>query len=316
MNIAARPLADPCRWLVLFYQLPSQPAYLRTKIWLRLQTIGAVPVRASAYVLPIGEEAREDFHWLVAEIAKGGGEAAVCEARLIDGLRDEEVEAQFNAARDEAYAVLTDEAQVLLAEAVVPAGAVTRLRRRFDAQRAIDFFAARRRAPAEKLLLHLEERIRGGAGARDGHDDSDLVGRVWVTREHLFVDRLACAWAIRRFIDPDARFKFVPAQGYRPQPGELRFDMFEGEIGHEGDSCSLEVLIARAGLDRDAALTAIAEIVHDIDLKDDKFGRPETPGILLLLKGLCSPGRPDEQRIARATAIFNDLYDSYAGDAA
>lgn len=313
MKTASQPLADPCRWLVLLYQLPSQPAYLRTKIWRRLQTIGAVPVRASAYVLPIGDDAREDFHWLVAEIAKGGGEAAVCEARLIDGLRDEEVEAQFNAARDEAYAVLIDEAQALLAETIIGSGAVTRLRRRFAAQCALDFFAARRRDPAEKLLLRLEERIRGEPDARDRDESADLVGRVWVTREHLFVDRLACAWAIRRFVDPDARFKFVPAQGYRPQPGELRFDMFEGEIGHEGDKCSLEVLIGRAGLEHDMALRAIAEIVHDIDLKDDKFGRPETPGILLLLKGLCSPDRPDEHRIARATAIFNDLYESYAG---
>lgn len=313
MTLAAHSLPDPCRWLVLLYQLPTQPAYLRTKIWRRLQAIGAVPVRSSAYVLPIGDEAREDFHWLVAEIAKGGGEAAVCEARLVDGLRDEEVEAQFNAARDEAYAVLIDEAQALLAEAEASHGAINRLRRRFETQVAIDFFAARRRDPAEKLLLRLEERTRGTVPvSTDGA--GDLIGRVWVTREHLFVDRLACAWAVRRFIDPDARFKFVPAQGYRPQPGEIRFDMFEGEIGHEGDRCSLEVLIARAGLERDDALRAIAEVVHDIDLKDDSFGRPETPGILHLLKGVCAPGRPDEQRIARANAIFNDLYDSYAGN--
>lgn len=312
MVAAARELPDPSRWLMLLYQLPAQPAYLRTKIWRRLQAIGAIPVRSSAYVLPVGDEAREDFHWLVAEIVKGGGEAAVCEARLVDGLRDEEIEAQFNAARDEGYAVLIDEAQVLLAETAITPGAVNRLRRRFEAQVTIDFFAARRRAAVADLVHRLEERVRGVAPtAPDG--GIDLRGRVWVTRENLFVDRLACAWAIRRFIDAGARFKFVPAEGYRPQPGELRFDMFEGEIGHEGDRCSLEVLIARAGLDRDEALGAIAEVVHDIDLKDDKFGRPETPGILHLLKGVCAAGRPDEQRIARATAIFNDLYDSYAG---
>lgn len=313
MKSVEQSFSDHCRWLVLLYQLPAQPAYLRTKIWRRLQAIGAVPVRSSAYVLPISDEAREDFHWLVAEIARGGGEAAVCEARLVDGLGDEEVETQFNAARDEAYAVIIDEAQALLAEAEVTHGAINRLRRRFEAQVAIDFFAARRREPAEKLMLRLADRVRGAVvAAPEGMDD--LIGRLWVTREHLFVDRLACAWAVRRFIDPDARFKFVPAQGYRPQPGEIRFDMFEGEIGHEGDRCSLEVLIARAGLDGDAALGAIAEIVHDIDLKDDKFGRPETAGILHLLKGVCAADRPDDQRIGRATAIFNDLYDSYAGN--
>lgn len=161
MTMLARQSEEPCRWLVLIYQLPSHPAYLRTKIWRRLQGLGAVPVRASAYVLPAGEDAREDFRWLVAEIVKGGGEAAVFEARLVDGLRDEEVEAQFNAMRDEAYAALIDEAQALLAGEAVTASAVARLRRRYDAQIALDFFGARRREPAERLILRLEQRVGG-----------------------------------------------------------------------------------------------------------------------------------------------------------
>jgi hypothetical protein len=308
----ARPGLETCRWLVLLYQLPGQPAYLRTKIWRRLQGLGAVQVRASAYVLPTGEEAREDFHWLVQEIIKGGGEAAVCEARLIDGIKDEDVEAQFNAARDEAYAAILDETQALLASASPSAATVARLRRRYDNQVAMDFFAAGRREPAGRLILKLEARVSGVATVADHAEREDLTGRVWVTREHVFVDRIACAWVVKRFIDGDARFKFVPAQGYRPQPGELRFDMFEGEIGHEGDRCSMETLIARAGLTDDATLAVIAQIVHDIDLKDDTFARPETAGLFQILTGVCAPDRSDEQRIARATAIFNDLYDGLA----
>ena len=306
------PKSDPCPWLVLLYQLPAQPAYLRTKIWRRLQGLGAVQVRSSAYVLPLGDEAREDFHWLVEEIVKGGGEAAVCEARLVDGIADEEVEAQFNAARDEAYAVIIDEAQALLAGDPPSSAVIARLRRRHDAQVALDFFAAGRREPAERLIRKLELRSAGLAPAQIDGEREDLTGRIWVTREHVFVDRIACAWVVKRFIDSDARFKFVPAPGYRPLPGELRFDMFESEIGHEGDNCSMETLIGRAGLQDDAALNVIAEIVHDIDLKDEKFGRPETAGILQLLTGVCAPDRGDEQRIARATAIFNDLYDGFA----
>jgi len=271
-----------------------------------------MPVRASAYVLPASEEAREDFHWLVAEIVKGGGEAAVCEARLIEGLSDAEIEAQFNAARDQAYAMLIDEARALLAESLPSPSALARLRRRFEAQRALDFFGARRGGTIERLLRQLEEGTGGKTVPRDGPALEDLIGRVWVTRENVFVDRVACAWAVKRFVDPDARFKFVSDQGYAPQPGELRFDMFESEIGHEGDKCSLEVLIVRAGLDSDRALAAIAEMVHDIDLKDGKFDRPETAGLAGLLQGICAPGRPDEQRIARASAIFNDLYDYFA----
>jgi len=303
---------SPCRWLVLLYQLPTQPAYLRTKIWRRLQALGAVSVRASAWVLPLGDEAREDFHWLVEEIVKGGGEAAVCEARLIDGIGDDEVEAQFNAARDEAYAELIDEAQALLAADDTGPAAVARLRKRFAQQGALDFFAARRREQVERLLLKLEDRATGQAGEAAAGTAADLGGRVWVTRSQVFVDRLACAWVVKRFVDPAARFKFVTDRAYRSQPGELRFDMFESEIGHEGDRCSMEVLIRRAGLADDRALAAIAEIVHDIDLKDDKFGRAETAGMLQLLTGVCAPERADDQRIARASAIFNDLYESFA----
>jgi hypothetical protein len=303
---------DACRWLLLMYQLPTHPAYLRTKIWRRLQGLGAVSVRASAYVLPLDDEAREDFRWLVQEIVKGGGEAAVCEARLVDGLGDDEIEAQFNAARDEAYAEIIDEAQAMLAGEPSTPAAVARLRRRFEAQVALDHFAARRREPAERLILKLGQRVAGDAPNPDQTSREDLIGRVWVTRRHLFVDRVACAWAVKRFIDADARFKFVADPHYQPLPGELRFDMFESEIGHEGDRCSLEVLIERAGLADDAALGAIAEIVHDIDLKDDKFARPETAGILMMLKGVCAAGRADEQRIARATTLFDDLYESYA----
>lgn len=313
MKFAAEQAPDGVRWLVLMYQLPTQPAYLRTKIWRRLQGLGAVPVRASAYVLPLGDEAREDFRWVVEEITKGGGEAAVCEARLVEGLRDEEIEAQFNAARDEVYAEIIDEAQAMLAGDPPTVAAVSRLRRRFDGQVALDHFAARRREPAERLVLKLQALVAGKtATAEAGRED--LLGRVWVTREHLYVDRVACAWAVKRFVDPDARFKFVADPHYQPLPGELRFDMFESEIGHEGDKCSLEVLIGRAGLEGDAALGAIAQVVHDIDLKDGKFGRAETAGVLQVLKGVCASARPDEQRIARATTLFNDLYDSY-GDA-
>jgi hypothetical protein len=303
---------DRLPWLVLMYQLPTHPAYLRTKIWRRLQGLGAIAVRASAYVLPLNEEAREDFHWLVQEIVKGGGEAAVCEARLVDGLSDEEIEAQFNAVRDAAYAEISDEAQALLAADPPSLAVVTRLRRRLDGQVALDHFAARRREQAERLVLKLEQRVVGHAPEAGGIGRDDLVGRVWVTRQNMFVDRVACAWTVKRFVDPDARFKFVADPHYKPMPGELRFDMFQSEIGHEGDKCSLEVLIERAGLEADAALVAIAEVVHDIDLKDEKFARPETAGVLLVLKGVCASGRPDEQRLARATALFNDLYDSYA----
>jgi hypothetical protein len=100
-------------WLLLIHQLPAKPAYLRVKIWRRLQDIGAIAVKNAVHALPMNEETQEDFEWLLREIREGGGEAFVCEARLIDGLSDEEVRTLFDRARDADYAELTKEAQGL-----------------------------------------------------------------------------------------------------------------------------------------------------------------------------------------------------------
>ncbi|MGH7537730.1 MAG: chromate resistance protein ChrB domain-containing protein [Gemmatimonadales bacterium] len=137
--------------------------------------------------------------------------------------------------------------------------------------------------------------------------DRVAPGRTWVTRTDVHVDRLASAWLIRRFIDPEARVKFVTARAYRPEPGELRFDMFDGEYTHEGDRCTFETLTARFGL-VDRALGAIAEIVHDIDCKDDKFGRPEVAGIATLVHGVVTAHADDTARIERGAALWDDLY--------
>jgi hypothetical protein len=136
---------------------------------------------------------------------------------------------------------------------------------------------------------------------------TELKGRTWVTRRDVHVDRIACGWLIRRFVDTDAVIRFVPGKGYVPKSGELRFDMFEGEFTHQGDRCSFEVLLARRGIG-DAALQAIAEIVHDIDLKDNKFGREETTGIASLIAGIAIGNAGDEQRISQGAPVFDNLY--------
>lgn len=135
-------------------------------------------------------------------------------------------------------------------------------------------------------------------------------GRTWVTREGVFIDRIASAWLIRRFIDSDARFKFVRARDYQPEPGELRFDMYEAEFTHEGDRCSFQTLLKRFGM-RDAALAAIGEIVRDIDCKAERFGRPETAGIALLIRGIADQHGADETRLERGGVVFDDLYAAF-----
>jgi hypothetical protein len=305
------------RWLLLVHQLPAKPAYLRVKTWRRLQGIGAVAVKHGVYALPTSEQAQEDFAWLVREIVEGGGEAMVCEARLVDGLSDGEVRARFDAARDAAYQEIAGEARLLVRtlgkarsrERAIGAGAqIAKLRARLDQVAAIDFFGAAGREPAEGLVAALEAKLtpEDQAVSPDAKA-SALKGRIWVTRQGVQIDRIASAWLIRRFIDRDAKLKFVSAKGYKPLPGELRFDMFEAEYTHEGDRCTFEVLIRRCGL-RDAALDAIGEIVHDIDLKDRKYAREEASGIARLIAGIALATADDSQRIARGMEAFDSLY--------
>lgn len=308
-------MSEPAPWLLLFHQLPAKPAYNRVKIWRRLQGIGAVAVKKAVYVLPNNETAAEDFAWLRREIEDLGGEALIAEARLVEGLTDAEVRAKFDAARDADYAALADDIRKVQAAAPdVAAAEAPKLRARFEQIVALDFFGAPGGAAASGLLAALEPNREEPAMTITDARHGALTSRVWVTRERVAVDRIASAWLIRRFIDQAARFKFVPAKGYEPEPGELRFDMFEAEFTHEGEACTFEVLLKRTGLD-DPALTAIAEIVHDIDLKDGKYGRAETAGVARMLAGIAAPGADDPQRLAKGGDLFDGLYQSFKSKA-
>jgi hypothetical protein len=318
----AEELAPRAPWLLLIHQLPAKPAYARVKVWRRLQALGAVTVKNAVYALPSNEETQEDFAWLAREIVELGGEAVVVEAHLVEGLADQELRTMFHAARNDDYARLAGEARELWArlgdepsDAVLGeiAGQAVRLRKQLSEVAAIDFFGAEGRYAAEKLIAAIEARLQEGSDAMNTTNGQRLTvegERVWVTREHVQIDRIASAWLIRRFIDPAARFKFVPGRAYSPRAGEVRFDMFEGEYTHEGDRCTFEVLLARAGLD-DPALGAIGEIIHDIDLKDGKYGREETAGIRNVMAGIASSQRDDEQRLARGAAMLDDLYEYF-----
>jgi len=308
-------------WLLLIHQLPPQPAYLRVKIWRRLQAMGAVAVKGAVYALPMDEQTQEDFRWLVREIIGSGGEASLCEARFVDGLSDQQVRALFDAARDADYEAIRKEAAALESELAARPERhaegrrqLARLRRQLTQIAGIDFFGAPGRAATEAALATLEARlaepdadVAAEENMASGEALRGLHGRTWATREGVHVDRIASAWLILRFIDPEARFEFVPGKGRAPRPREIRFDMYEAEFTHEGDKCTFEVLLQRATLD-EPALQAIGEIVHDIDLKDGKFGREETAGVAGLIAGIVLAHPEDGQRLARGAAVLDDLY--------
>jgi hypothetical protein len=290
----------------------------------QLQKIGAVAVKNSVYVLPNTDSATESFAWLSREIAAGGGEATLCESSFVGGTSNEAVEALFHAARDKDYQELAEEiraalkalgksARLVEARRTTAESALGRFHRRLGEIADLDFFGAPGREAATSLIASLEERLRRPVAVAAPPKDvapRRVKGAVWVTRKGVHVDRIASAWLIKRFIDHDAKLKFVPPKGYARQEAELRFDMFEAEYTHEGDSCTFEVLARRFQIS-DQAVSAIAEVIHDIDVHDGKFGRAETPGVERLINGIALTQPDDEARIALGSQLFDALYEAW-----
>lgn len=314
----------PPRWLLLIHQLPPTPAYLRVKTARQLQKLGAVAVKNSVYVLPNTEASQESFVWLSKEIFNGGGEATLCESSFVGGTSNEAVEALFNVARGRDYQELDVEVRAAgkaLGRArriddgrrAAAGAALARFRRRLSEIADLDFFDAAGREATTALLDSFEQRLREpaeGASVAPRTAPRRVRGAVWVTRKGVHVDRIASAWLIKRFIDGEARFKLVPPKGYAPAEGELRFDMFEAEYTHEGDRCTFEVLSRRFELS-DQAVVAIGEVIHDIDVRDGKFGRPETAGVERLVNGIALTQPNDESRIALGAQLFDALYEAW-----
>ena len=284
-------------------------------------------LKNSVYVLPRSEANLRAFQAIAEEAVAGGGEAFLCAADFQGSLPDAEIEERFRRERRAAYEEICGQARELLRQtrllgAGAPAEAdlasrTNRLRKRFDEEVALDFFGAPEQAAAEALLVELDqahEQVREAPAHSSSHLGRqrfpELADRTWVTRRGIHVDRIASAWLIRRFVDPAARFRFADSQTPEAAPGELRFDTVDGEYTHEGDRCSFETLAVRLGL-ADPALAQIAEIVHDIDIKDGKYDRPEAPGILQLVNGLALAHPADLDRLDRGFALFDDLYASF-----
>jgi hypothetical protein len=310
-------------WYLLIHQLPTNPIYLRAKIGQRLSRLGAIALKNSVYVLPRDPESLEDLERIVGEAKAAGGEAYLCEAEFIEGLTLEALVRRFREERDADYDAFSAEvrdagAAIDRRDGVRPPepellARLARLKKRHAEIEAIDFFVAAGRKKSKALLASLERRLhpaRKGAGeGRSSGLATKLRGRVWATRRGLHIDRIASAWLIRRFIDPDAQFRFIDSNESK-KPGELRFDMVGGDFTHEGDACTFETLV-RVVRNPDPGLRHVAEIVHEIDLKDGKFARPDAPGVQQIILGIVLDCSEDDDRLRRGFALFDDLYASF-----
>jgi len=309
------------RWLILVHRIPPRPLYLRAKMRQRLDDVGAVAVKNAVYLLPHGAESLEDLQWIAQEIVAGGGDAHLFEGDFVDGVANDAAVAEFREARNADYAALAADANAAMkaarsaASVAELASSHARLTRRLEEIRRIDFFDAEERAAAEESLASIETRL-----SKDRKEElrmlkanPELRGRTWVTRPGVKIDRMASAWFIRRFVDPKARFRFAEPSEPKKE-GDVRFDMVGGDFTHEDDRCTFETLISRIGLP-DKGVRAIAEIVHDLDLKDEKFGRAETAGVRMMLDGLMARTGIDEERLERSLVIFDDLHEALQGRA-
>lgn len=325
-------------WLLLIHQLPPKPTNLRVRIWRKLQKLGAVSIKNSVYLLPFNEKTHEDFQWLKQEIESAGGGSTVFRAGAVEGATDDEIIAEFRKARDEEYARLAADLDGLTGttRAQQRGGHLSpgrlssheaeldRLHSELERIISIDFFNAKGRTAAQGAYERCQKGLRasqsrGPAGAKtraakgEALDRSPYQGRRWMTRRNLHIDRLASAWLIKQFIDRRPRFYFV-AEGEKVEGG-IPFDMFGAEFTHHGEDCTFETMLNRFGLSEDRGLREIAEIVHDIDLKDDKFHRLEAAGLNATIRGLSELLKDDRKLLQQCSIIFDGLYELLSADA-
>jgi hypothetical protein len=317
-------LATTTAWLLLVYQLPTKRSPARVKVWRRLQRIGAVFVKNSAWVMPESDEAREDFEWLKAEIAASGGEAMVLLAHAPQAATQDELVAAFRTARTRDFDAIRKEASRLLERwtkrgAARSAGralpqALRRLRERLRELEAIDHFGSPARDEAKQLVAQLERHARRGQPmktttetAQDTLQIKRYKHKVWVTRPRPGVDRMASAWLIRRAIDSKAAFTFRA----KPRDTEIPFDMYTGDFGHHGELCTFETIAARFAV-RDPAVMQIGQIVHDLDIKEARYNRPEAPAIGRLVEGLRQMHNDDAVLLEHGIEMFEALARSFS----
>jgi len=313
------------RWLLFVHQLPSSPSNLRVRTWRRLQQLGALPVKQAVYVLPDTPNTREDFEWLKTETKAAGGDASVFAANSVDSWSDDALVEEFRRSRQEAYGALAREVERVLGRLTAtrrPRGtrapAVRRLlevfRERLTAIEHIDFFGSAGRDRVTTLLKQLEEKAsdapRPAVPPRTGKvDGQDHTNRVWVTRPRPGVDRMASAWLIKRFVDPQAHFTFA-ADRESVSQGAIPFDMFGVNFSHQGEGCTFETLCAVFAI-HEPAVARIAAIVHDLDLKDGRFAAHEAPTLGTLIEGMQLSVSDDDGLLAQGMALFESLYRAF-----
>src|SRR5712691_8813755 len=304
-------------WLILMVSFPPNPSSLRVRVWRKLRTLGAVALRHSVYLLPSTPDNFERFQWLSQEVQRDGGEATFLSVEQIENMKRSEVIRLFHQSRDQDYRNLIERHRKIargLDRKTPPHSTARRdeelgrLARELERIREIDFFDTPSYHEAKRLQETIEMRLhprRAGSPPEGDLPIDSLKGRRWVTRPRPHVDRIGSAWLIKRFIDLEAQFIFAPPKEFPPDA--IPFDAAGAEFGHQGEDCTFETLVRRLGL-RDRRLVYLAEIVHEVDLRDQKFPRDEARGIDLAIRGLLATFKDDQEVLSHGMTLFDGLY--------
>jgi hypothetical protein len=306
MTVTRQDDAKP-PWLLLVFSLARKGASLRVTVWRKLQRYGALPLGNSGYFLPNTAENLERFEWLATAVRTQGGEASVLEVQSVDNCSVSQMKQRFSDARAGDYRKLLKELRKPPTSSNLPSR-ITRLRQRFQEIVSIDFFGNPLREQVERSLNAMQTlKTKSVEPEISSVSPAEYRNRVWVTRPRPGVDRVTSAWLIRKFIDPKAKFAFAPED--KKPPKAVPFDMYEGGFGHRGEDCTFETLFKVFHI-RDKKIPVMAEIVHDADLFDEKFGRKEGFGIDEVMKGWAQLGLGDEELLKRGMQLAEGLYKS------
>lgn len=320
-------------WLLFFYSIPSKPVSGRMKIWRKLAGAGAVQLKGAVYILPMTEEHYEFFQWLVSEVESLGGEAAFTSVRKIDSVPDQDIIDFFATRRNEEYQVITGTVEDIEtrinslrkgSKSQNPRGLseqITKVYRRFEEVQKTDFFLSSKGKALRAKIDTLNVVLKGfssthsakGVPAVARKRLGDYQGKRWVSRKRPFVDRMASAWLIKRFVDKSASFCLADEKEIASfKKDYVTFDVSGGDFTHIGDLCTFEILVRGFGI-KDRVVRKIAEIVHELDIKDDKYHNAEARGVGEILSGLRKSIKDDSELLEKGMSVFEMLYRSKVG---
>jgi len=308
----------------LIVTLPTQAATVRMRVWRALRAGGCAPLRDGAYMLPTGADRQALLRGLGTECEQAGGGAWLMHVQSVDEDETSAYRQLFDRREeyDEQRRAWKDASKALSSQALPDVAKMhKRLQREFEALKAIDFFPSEASAKAEAAWNEFSERVdavlspdepRETSGDIPRLEASAYQGRVWATRRGLWVDRVASAWLIRRFIDKQARFQWLAKVSDCPRTA-LGFDFDGATFTHVGERVTFETLMAAFGLEEDAALGRLAAMVHGLDVGGDQV--PEAVGFEAVLAGARERLPDDDALLAEMSAVLDSLHAHFGQDA-